>query len=446
MTTDNNMPMAQAAAAPEVLRAASKGSVLCVDDEPNILSALRRLFRSAGLEVQVANSGAEGLQVLETRSFDVVVSDMRMPEMDGTAFLEKVRARWPDTVRLLLTGYSEINSIVGAINRGEIYRYVAKPWDDNDMVLIVRQAIERKQLQAEKQRLEALTVEQNTALRELNASLEARVQERTAQLSQAHERLKSTFITSVKVFSTLLELRGPTLAGHSRRVADLCRKLAQALGLGGQAAHDVFVAALLHEIGKVGFSDEMLRTPLAQMSPTQSEDYRRHPQHAEQLLLPLTELRGAIDIISAQLERYDGSGTPNKWMQEQIPLGARILAVASDYDAMQIGSLVQRKLKPEEARTLIVHGSGQRYDPRVIEAFVQLLQPSAPAAAERGWREREVVGAEQLQPGMVLTRDMVSPSGMLMLAAEHMLDERMIEKIRGFERMAGAQLRVFVRE
>src|SRR3990172_3319899 len=113
---------------------AKQSTLLCVDDEPNILSSLRRLFRAKGYRVLVAESGNAGLQVLATEAVDLVISDMRMPEMDGAHFLELVRARWPDTIRILLTGYADVSSIIEAINRGEIYRYIAKPWDDNEML------------------------------------------------------------------------------------------------------------------------------------------------------------------------------------------------------------------------------------------------------------------------------------------------------------------------
>lgn len=423
--------------------AALTGRVLCVDDEPNILSALKRVFRTVGIRVETAGSGLAGLSALEQQRFDVVISDMRMPEMDGTQFLEQVRRRWPESVRMLLTGYSEVSSIIGAVNRGEIYRYIAKPWDDNDIILIVRQALERKHLAAEKQRLEQLTAEQNAQLRELNATLEQRVAERTEELRVANERLKASFVTSIKMFSTLLEARGGVLAGHSRRVADLCRKIAQHLGLPSAATQDVFLAALVHEVGKVSFTDEMLRTPLAQMSPDQQEQYRRHTEQAEQLLMPLPELRNAIDIILAQFERFDGSGHPKHLAGETIPLGARILAVASDYDAMLIGTLVQRKLQAADARTLIQHGSGRRYDPRVVEALGVALNPS-PSAAKAAQREIEIADASQLKPGMVLVRDLVAPSGLLMLAADHKLDAQLIQRIRDYERLGGVSLKTYV--
>lgn len=432
-------------ASPGISAPAPAGRVLCVDDEPNILSALKRLFRAAGVKVDTAGSGRDGLVALEQQSYDVVISDMRMPEMDGTQFLEQVRQRWPDSVRLLLTGFSEVSSIIGAVNRGEIYRYIAKPWDDNDIVLIVHQALERKQLAAEKKRLEALTAEQNAQLRELNATLEQRVAERTDELRVANERLKASFLTSIKMFSNLLEARGGVLAGHSRRVAELCRKICQEMGLPKTAAQDVFLAALLHEVGKVSFTDEMLRTPLALLSAEQQDQYRRHIEQAEQLLMPLPELKGAIDIIVAQLERVDGSGFPKQLEGDAIPLGARILAVASDYDAMQIGTLVQRKLQAAEARTLIQHGASKRYDPRVVQALNAVLEPKPAAATTDAPREIEIRDSTLLQPGMVLARDLITPSGLLMLAADHTLDERLIQRIRDFERVGGIQLMTVVR-
>src|SRR5471032_3066624 len=151
--------------------AAAPPTLLCVDDEPNILSALRRLFRARGYRVLLAESGAQGLQILEQEAVDLVISDMRMPEMDGARFLAQVRQRWPDTLRLLLTGYSDIQSIQDAINCGEIYRYITKPWDDNHMLLLVRHALERRALEQDKQRLEALTLRQNAQLKALNESL-----------------------------------------------------------------------------------------------------------------------------------------------------------------------------------------------------------------------------------------------------------------------------------
>ena len=427
---------------------AKQPTLLCVDDEPNILSSLRRLFRAKGYRVLVAESGDAGLQVLATEAVDLVISDMRMPEMDGAHFLELVRARWPDTIRILLTGYADVSSIIEAINRGEIYRYIAKPWDDNDMLLVVRDALERKVLENEKLRLEELTQRQNDELKALNASLEGKVRERTADLNKANdsllganEKLKTSFLTSIKVFSNLIEMRGGHLSGHSRRVADLARKIAAKMGVEGKALQEIFIAGLMIDIGKIGFSDEMLAMPVSAMAGDNLTSYRKFPVRGEQLLMPLEDLRGAAKILRSQLERFDGAGFPDALAADAIPIGARILALSSDYDSLQIGTLVQRRFLPEEARISITHGSGKRYDPEVVNAFNGVLNEG-----EGGATAREVIlTTGKLLPGMILSRDLISRDGVLLLSADHVLDERLILQIMDFEKSGGARLSVSIR-
>ncbi len=417
-------------------------TLLCVDDEPNILSSLRRLFRAHGYRVLVAERGAAALQVLESEAVDLVISDMRMPEMDGAQFLQQVRERWPETVRLLLTGHADVASIIDAINRGEIYRYITKPWDDNDIVLLVRHALERKELDREKQRLEALTLRQNEELRSLNASLDRQVAARTADLAAANALLKTSYFTTLKVFSTLIEMRGAHLAGHARRVAELARRIARQMGLQESQTQEVFVVALLHEIGKLGFSDELLAMPATSMAGKHINDYRQHPVRAEQLLMPLPDLRGVAASIGAQLERFDGSGFPNRLFERAIPLGARILSLASDYDNLQIGALAQSRLGADDARALVVRGSGSKYDPEVVAAFSTVLASDATANATR--QVGTAMSVRELLPGMVLARDLIGPGGLLMLAAEHVMDQRLIERIQDFEKSREIELVVHV--
>lgn len=423
-----------------VLPEAQSGTILCVDDEPGILSALRRVFRAKGFQVQIAEGGKAGLALLEEQAFDLVISDMRMPEMDGAAFLEQVRLRWPDSMRLLLTGYADINAVMAAINKGEIYRYIGKPWDDNDMLMIVRGALHHRAMSLEQRRLQGLIQQQNTELKALNASLEVKVQERTKDLQQAVERLKSNFVTSIKVFTSLIEMRHKDLAGHSRRVADLAKRLALQLGLDNKQAQEIFVAALLHEIGKVGFPDELINTPVVMLNTKQLEEFRKYPERAETALMPLEELKGAVQIILNHLERWDGAGYPRHIEGESIPMGARVLSVASDYDSLQIGLLAQRKMEPVQAQEVILQGAGRRYDPAVVNALMVLCgaQPKAQVRQDR-WVE-VTVPSRDLKAGMKLSRDLITPSGLLMLTTGHELDDSVIKKIIDFERSNGLSL------
>jgi response regulator RpfG family c-di-GMP phosphodiesterase len=366
---------------------------------------------------------------------------MRMPEMDGVEFLEQVRLRCPDSVRLLLTGNADVRLILDAVNRGEIYRYITKPWDDHEMLLVVRHALERKAMVEEQRRLEALTHIQNEQLRELNHDLEAKVAVRTAELEASNEKHKRNFLTSIQVFSSIVELRGANLAGHSRRVADLARRIAARLDVDARDAQQIFIAGLLHNIGKVGFSDSMLEMPVSRMNGDLLGQYRRYPERGEQLLMPLEDLREAAAIVRAHQERFDGEGYPDRLAGLDIALGARILALASDYDNLQIGVLVERHLRPDQAARIIIDSRGKRYDPMVVAAFEELVSGRVPVEPTR---DRALRVAE-LRPGMRTTRDLVRRDGSLLLSADHVLTERMIRQLADFERMTDMTFSVYVK-
>lgn len=422
-------------------------TLLLVDDEPSILSSLRRVLRPAGYAVRTAESGAAGLELLEQEPVDLVVSDMRMPEMDGAKFLEQVRKRWPDTMRILLTGYADVNSTIDAINRGEIYRYVSKPWDDNDLLLVVRDALETARLRSENARLLTLTQAQNEELKDLNGHLEDKVRQRTAEIEQinsflnlANDKLKQNFLVSIKMFSNLMELRGGAMAGHSRRVADLSRRLAARLGVPTKEQQDIFFAALLHDIGKIGFPDSLLARPVSRMSGDELGRYRRHTISGESALMPLDELKDVSLIVRSHHERFDGQGFPDGLQGLGIPFGARILAVVNDYDSLQIGTLAEKRMGPDEAKTMIAKSRGKRYDPQVVDTFIELLGGLAHEAV----RER-AVSYPDLKVGMVLARDLVSRDGVLLLAADFVLDVSLIKQIQDYARRENHAITVYIR-
>ncbi|MGP1676333.1 MAG: HD domain-containing phosphohydrolase [Burkholderiales bacterium] len=422
-------------------------TLLCVDDEPNIVAALKRLFRPHGYRVLTAQSGADGLSILAGEAVDLVISDMRMPEMDGAQFLQQVRERWPDSVRVLLTGYADIASTVEAINKGEIYRYLSKPWNDQEVLLVVRHGIERRRLERENRRLEELTRKQNVDLQQLNTGLEALVEQRTAEirsaldsLAEANGKLKASFLTSIKVFSNLIELREGREAGHSRRVADLARRLAQHLALSQTEVQDVMLAGLLHDVGKIGLPDVAMAKPESQMNGEERAQLRKHPARGGAALMALDQLRGVAALIRSHHERFDGQGYPDGLRGNAIPLGARILAVANDFDALQLGRMSPRRLTAAEARALIQQGAGKRHDSNVVAAFLELL--GTPEIAP----PREIaLGVSSLRPGMALTRDLISREGVLLLAADYALDSALIRQFVEFERASGECLTVHIR-
>ncbi len=422
-------------------------TILFVDDEANILSSLRRLFRPHGYRILIAEGGAQGLEILANEHVDLVVSDMRMPEMNGAQFLEKVRTGWPDTVRILLTGYAEIEATIDAINKGQIYRYVAKPWDDNDITLIVKHALQQKLLEREKLRLEELAARQNAELKDLNANLEARVASRTSELNQAmlfldaaNEKSKKSFIMSVRVFSNLIEMRYPKKKGHSRRVADLARKLAEKLAMNALEAQDVFVAALLLDVGTLGLPDDLLDKPFQKLGTEDREKVAQCPVRGEMALMALEPLQGAAKLIRSHCEHYNGGGYPDRIFGQQIPLGARILAVAENYDLLMMGSDYAKPLASEDALLALQERKGKHYDPVVLEAFLQQLTPDR---LESEQVTEVALHSRQLEPGMMLSRDLMAQSGEMLLARDHELTELIINHIRRYERMDNHQFTIY---
>lgn len=452
---------AQSTAPAVVANAASRGDdlpllaesksplLLLVDDEPNILKSLGRLFRNADYRLLLANSGEEGKEVIAANpDIDLIISDMRMPGINGADLLAYARDVMPDTMRILLTGHADMASTVDAINRGQIYRYISKPWDDDEVRFLVRQALEMRGMKAEKERLERLTRKQNEELAQLNSGLEKKVAARTAELQQtmsfletAHDSLKKGFLTSIRVFSNLIELRDPNIAGHSRRVADIARAMARQMALPDADVQDVFLAGLLHDIGKIGLSDTLLKRPYSLLNAEELAQVCRHPVKGQASLMALEQLQGAAALIRSHKEKYDGTGYPDKRATDAIPIGARILAVANDFDEMQLGLTEPKKLSPADAVARIKAAAGRRYDPQVVVVFLTVVgNMQKPVATPE-----TALTTDKLVPGMVVSRDILTRDGVLLLAKDYMLDDRLIGQIKGFEESEGRRLVVYVK-
>lgn len=425
-----------------------KASLLFVDDEKNILSSLKRLFRSEGYHIHLANSGAEGLEVLENNPIDLVISDMRMPEMNGAEFLEKVSTRWPKITRILLTGYSEISATIDAINKGNIYKYISKPWEDNDIKLTVRNALEVQQIELERDRLLALTKKQNEQLKDFNTNLENMVKARTAELDQtmgmyetAYSTLKESYTSTVKVISNIIEIREGSKKGLARKVAEQAGALAEKLGMDSDNIQQVSYAGMLRDIGKIGFPDNMINKPIETMDTQTRTHFAKHPIIGAGILMALEPLQTTAKIIRSHCEYYDGKGYPNRLSGEKIPIGSKILSVVSDYHALQSGNLVAHRMTAKEASNFLLNHRGTRYDPKVVNTFLNLLGDNEDTPPELiGDR----ISSSALENGMVLARDLVTSDGVLLLAKGHELVDRLIDGIKNLEQSLNETLIIYI--
>lgn len=348
--------------------------ILCVDDEPNVLSALRRMFTLEGCTISVADSGAAALQVLADERFDVIISDMQMPEMNGAQLLQQVRQQWPHTMRILLTGTADLANAVAAINEGEIYRYIAKPWNDEELLGVVKGAVAFASLAQERDRLFALTQDQNKALEEMVETLEEKVQARTASLRQA-------YMASIKAFSGLLGLRNPKLLEHSTRVANTAMKMAKRAGLDDVLAQDIFIAGLLHDLGKIGLSDRVLNTFIDNLPQSDFVLFESHAAMGATCLKGLEGMDAVSQMIRSHHENFDGSGYPDRLAGEAIPLGARYLAVIEVYEELMSGDYDGKPTSHATAMRTIIKNRGSLFCPQAVDLLVKVLG-GVPVSAE----------------------------------------------------------------
>ncbi|MDB5989418.1 MAG: two-component system response regulator [Herbaspirillum sp.] len=428
--------------------------VLVVDDEAGILSALKRLFRPVGYQVLTAESGPAALEILAAEHVDLIISDMRMPGMTGAQFLAQAKASYPDIVRILLTGYSDVSSTVAAINEGGIYHYLPKPWDEHDLLLTVQRALEQQQLKNEAQRLTQIVLRQNEELSAFNAKLEQQVVARTEELRQtvlflenSEQEIKNNLLTMLKVFSNLIELRAGAF-GYSGRVGELSRNLGAKLSISLGSVYkineaglqDLMIAGLLHAVGKIGLSDELVRKPMDKMSSDETRLFMTHPLKGQLALTPVAAYAAAGSIIRHQYERYDGRGSPSGLVGDAIPIGSRILALTRDFEALLSGAIATQPLPLEKTLALLKAQRGHRYDPIIVDQFLSLVEEEGMLQSVK----TRLVKPLELVPGMQLADDLRTPDGVLLLIKDSVIHAQNIAQIRRFEQTQNVPLQISI--
>lgn len=350
---------------------------LIVDDEPRIRGALARLLESAGYECRQAESALAALAAMERESFPVVLTDVRMPGQDGVFLLHQIRERWPDVAVLLLTAVAEVETAVACLQAGA-FDYIPKPFQADEVRARVAQALDKRRLVLEN--------------REYQAHL-------TELVDQQSLRIEELFLEGVQTLAYALEAKDAYTKGHSARVAAYAGRIAGVLGLSEPDIQLIELGADLHDIGKIGVREAVLRKP----SRLTEEEYRHIMEHAEigeRILTPL--LKNApqvLAVVRSHHERVDGSGMPDGLAGDQIPLHARVVAVADGFDAMTTGRPYRPPRSVAEALEELRRGAGVQWDGAILDAFlafcrsVDHLPLPTPAAAHRRVPRRVAAGA-----------------------------------------------------
>ncbi|MDD5298006.1 MAG: response regulator [Rhodocyclaceae bacterium] len=313
-------------------------TLLCVDDEPDIVDNLYRTFRK-GFTVLTATSGEQALEMLQAQPVDLIISDQRMPGLTGDEVLKAARSLQPEAIRILLTGYSDLESLVRCVNEAGIYKYITKPWEPEQLRLTVTRAIEHLDV--------------------------------TRKLRVAADKLKDAYQDAVTMLSIACEGKDEDTGFHVNRVQHFTAALAREMGLKEEEAGHMGVMSILHDIGKLYIPDAILKKP----GKLDAQEWAVMKTHAEQGVRILGDnpfYAMAREIAGGHHENWDGSGYPNGLAQEAISLSGRIVKVADVFDALTTRRPYKEPWPVERALNLLTEESGRQFDPKVVEVFLRL--------------------------------------------------------------------------
>lgn len=398
----------------------AQNHILIIDDEEIVLAALRETLKREGYQIATFANPLDALEAIRGQTFSVILTDQQMPQLSGLEFLAQARVVQPDATRILITAVLSLNVAIDAINKGEIYRFIVKPWLREELLVTIKNAVQRYELI----RSNAALFEQTRAMNaELSAQV-ARIAEQNQQLDRLNQALQQNLQRSIQLSVKTLETFNPVLANQARRVYELCKAMSARLELTADERQVLEISAWLHDIGLVGASRTLIRK--WQSFPDTLADSERaiienHPIVGQTLADFAHNLEGVGPVIRAHHERFDGTGYPDHLRQDQIPWLARLLAVAVAYATCP----AQGEIAVEFLRS----GGGTAFDPEAVRAFTRCL-PHAVLPK----RQEEVLVSE-LKPGMVLASGIYTAAGILLIPAGQVLSGPHIDKLRNHNLM-----------
>ncbi|MBI5800609.1 MAG: response regulator [Verrucomicrobia bacterium] len=397
----------------------AKHRILVVDDEEIVLAALRETLLRAGYDVCAVPDAVRALGFVHTTPFAAIISDQQMPRMSGLDFLAQAKVLQPEASRILITAVLTLGTVIEAINTGEIYRFIIKPWLREELLATVTNAVHRHELLRHNAELQAATQACNLQLSAANVSLAEQVRLAESQRLTLTGQVRQ----HTEIILRALRASHPLLGCRARRTQEICRALAETCSLPESDANDLMLASGLHDIGMLAAPHETVRRWLhepGQLTQDEHAVLRQHPVAGQEMIAAGPELATAAGLVRAHHEHFDGTGFPDALAGDQLSWPARLLAVAAAFgDAQEADSAAVEQIKL---------ASGSRFDPDAVRAF---LRAAPQARVPR--QEREVLLSE-LQPGMVLASAIYTAHGLMLVPQGQPLSEPSIDKLKSHHR------------
>jgi response regulator RpfG family c-di-GMP phosphodiesterase len=395
--------------------------ILIVDDEQVVLTALKKTLELEGYEVSAVEDPLQAIHLVHEMPFSVVLSDQQMPGLSGLEFLAMVKEVQPNATRILITAVLSLNTVIEAINRGEVYRFIVKPWLREELLMSIRNAALRYELLYRNGALHAQTTAMNEQLAAQLGQLDARHRE----LQQLHQTLQKNLERSVELCAKTMETFYPLLGLRARRVFAICQAMADTLKLPDDQRRVLEICSRLYDVGLVGAQRELIRkwqeTPEL-LTPEERAVIELHPALGQELVAFVADLEAVGTTIRAHHERYDGSGYPDKLGGDDIPWLARLLAVAVAYGDYPSDG--------EAALEYVKTRSGAEFDPDAVRALIRCLPQAAVPRSQR------TILLSELQPGMVVAQGIYSAFGILLIPEGQPLAALHIDLLKNHNRMS----------
>ncbi len=424
-------------------------ALLIVDDEPHVLQSLKRLLRRDGYDIHLANSGPEALEILKHTKIAVIICDQRMPGMTGAEVLAESYKLSPDTIRITLTGFTDLTAAQDSINHGHIHHFLLKPWDDAQLRSVVAESARAYALVEDNLRLEALTRQQKEELEQWNHQLEDQVRERTEELRVQNEHLQTlqrqveqSLRDTVCVLAGVLETFSPNLGIHSGRVAHLARQIATLLQLDDADIRDIEFAAHLHDLGKITHLSSGLHARQNRGGTGKVPSGDQHHETGYGILRRVGGFETVALGVRHQSEHFDGSGSPGGLAGENIPLASRIIAIADAYDGAVYHIDDPLNVSRDAGHKLLIDKKGKRFDPRLVDLFIQSLDQ---IGIDTDVDDEVEISPRKIREGMTLARPIINQDGILLLKEGTLMKPELIDRIQALSNIDPLLARVFVR-
>ncbi len=428
------------------IRETEKKTILFVDDEQGVLNALNRISHRKQWLATMATSPLDALSLLDDQTFDVVVCDMRMPDMTGDAFLSVAREQCPNMVRILITGYSDIAAVESAINNAKIFNYIAKPWDDDKLVATIDEAFEESTRLKNRVKESEFSQQNNQKLSRLALLLDKKVKEKTIEVDQAlglledmHEKAEQNFYEALSVTTQMLEWKEGQDAGHVKFVSEFGEKIIHHLNWAKGGLEIFKLSAMLHRVGTLYLPDELNQRPVFTFSPEERRQYEQVSVWSELALSHSEGLSEVAKIVRHQHEYINGTGYPDNLSDKEIPAISKILSALGDFYDLYNGRLERHMSGVTDAVAYVKEWSGKKYDSEVVDALLAVLGDFGGNTPKK-----MLVKTSELSEGMVLDADIVDDKNTLLLSRGVKVSDSHIKHLQSYERKNTERLEILV--